>query len=356
MPEFVASESEAGQRLDVALARRLGREPRRRATADRRRSGQSRGPRARQGSPAARRRGGHVRAAGATCTTLSAEDVPYTLVYEDEALLVVDKPAGVVVHPAPGHEHGTLVQGLLARGIAGGHESRPGVVHRLDRDTSGLLIVARTPDAHRRLVSQMARREIARRYVALLAGALPHDEGTVDAPLGRHVRDRKRMSVHTTRPHRAVTHFVVRERLPGYTLLDVRLETGRTHQIRVHFAALGYPVAGDVTYGDRARRPAGLTRQFLHAAHLEFAHPLSGEPLSFDAPLPADLAAFLAARGARVRSERRPRRLPASLTPPSSRATVGKTFNPGPERPERGTVMHAQNSRAAHQRAVFFYV
>jgi 23S rRNA pseudouridine1911/1915/1917 synthase len=226
-------------------------------------------------------------------TVLRAEDVPYTLVFEDEALLVVDKPAGVVVHPAPGHEHGTLVQGLLSRGIAGGHESRPGIVHRLDRDTSGLLIVARTPDAHRRLVSQMARREIARRYVALLAGALPQDEGTIDAPLGRHVRDRKRMSIHTTRPHRAVTHFVVRERLPGYTLLDVRLETGRTHQIRVHFAALGYPIAGDTTYGDRAQRPAGLARQFLHAAHLEFAHPLSGAPLSFDAPLPADLAVFL---------------------------------------------------------------
>ena len=294
MADFVASETEAGQRLDVALARRIG---------------QSRADAQRLIATAMVTIDGRVLGKGhllregevvsyslpaPRATTLSAEDVPYTLVYEDEALLVVDKPAGVVVHPAPGHEHGTLVQGLLARGIAGGHESRPGVVHRLDRDTSGLLIVARTPDAHRRLVSQMARREIARRYVALLSGALPHDEGTVDAPLGRHVRDRKRISVHTTRPHRAVTHFVVRERLPGYTLLDVRLETGRTHQIRVHFAALGYPVAGDVTYGDRARRPAGLTRQFLHAAHLEFAHPLSGEPLSFDAPLPADLAAFLA--------------------------------------------------------------
>ena len=226
--------------------------------------------------------------------TLTAEDVPYTLVYEDEALLVVDKPAGVVVHPAPGHEHGTLVQGLLGRGIAGGHESRPGVVHRLDRDTSGLLIVARTAEAHRRLVAQMARREITRSYVALLVGALPQDEGTIDAPLGRHVRDRKRISIHTTRPRRAVTHFRVRRRFPGYTLVDVRLETGRTHQIRVHFAALGYPVAGDTTYGGRGRRPAGLARQFLHAAHLELAHPLSGEPLSFDAPLPDDLAGFLA--------------------------------------------------------------
>jgi 23S rRNA pseudouridine1911/1915/1917 synthase len=293
MADFAASEIEAGLRLDVVLAGRLG---------------QSRAAVQRliessavtiDGRVAGK---GHLLRGGETVayvlppprpTVLRAEDVPYTLVFEDAALLVVDKPAGVVVHPAPGHEHGTLVQGLLSRGIAGGHESRPGIVHRLDRDTSGLLIVARTPDAHRRLVSQMARREIARRYVALLAGALPQDEGTIDAPLGRHVRDRKRMSIHTTRPHRAVTHFVVRERLPGYTLLDVRLETGRTHQIRVHFAALGYPVAGDTTYGDRAHRPAGLARQFLHAAHLEFAHPLSGAPLSFDAPLPADLAVFL---------------------------------------------------------------
>ena len=293
MPDFAASETEAGLRLDVVLAGRLG---------------QSRAAVQRliessavtiDGRVAGK---GHLLRGGETVayvlppprpTVLRAEDVPYTLVFEDAALLVVDKPAGVVVHPAPGHEHGTLVQGLLSRGIAGGHESRPGIVHRLDRDTSGLLIVARTPDAHRRRVSQMARREIARRYVALLAGALPQDEGTIDAPLGRHVRDRKRMSIHTTRPHRAVTHFVVRERLPGYTRLDVRLETGRTHQIRVHFAALGYPVAGDTTYGDRAHRPAGLARQFLHAAHLEFAHPLSGAPLSFDAPLPADLAVFL---------------------------------------------------------------
>ena len=295
MPDFAASDSDVGVRLDTTLARRLGVS---RAAAQR--LIESRAVTV-DGRAAAK---GHVLRGGERVTyelpparpaTLTAEDVPYTLVYEDEALLVVDKPAGVVVHPAPGHEHGTLVQGLLGRGIAGGHESRPGVVHRLDRDTSGLLIVARTPDAHRRLVAQMARREITRSYVALLVGALPQDAGTIDAPLGRHVRDRKRISIHTTRPRRAVTHFRVRRRLPGYTLLDVRLETGRTHQIRVHFAALGYPVAGDTTYGEQGRRPAGLARQFLHAAHLEFAHPLSGAPLSFDAPLPDDLAGFLAA-------------------------------------------------------------
>ena len=292
MAEFVVEAGEAGLRLDTALARRLG---------------QSRAAAQRLIESGAVTIDGHTAAKGQVlrgeervayeppppaAATLTAEDVPFTLVYEDEALLVVDKPAGVVVHPAPGHEHGTLVQGLLPHGIAGGHESRPGVVHRLDRDTSGLLIVARTPEAHRRLVAQMARREIARRYVALLAGALPQDEGTIDAPLGRHVRDRKRISIHTTRPRRAVTHFTVRRRLAGYTLVDVRLETGRTHQIRVHFAALGFPVAGDATYG-RPVRPSGLERQFLHAAHLEFAHPQTGAPLSFDAPLPADLAGFL---------------------------------------------------------------
>jgi len=294
VPGFEASGDELGARLDAALARRLDLS---RAAAQRLIES---GAVTVGGRRAAK---SHVLRAGdavayetppPTATVLAAEDVPYRLVYEDDDLLVVDKPAGVVVHPAPGHEHGTLVQGLIARGIAGGHESRPGVVHRLDRDTSGLLIVARTAAAHRRLVDQMARREIARRYVALVVGDLPHDDATIDAPLGRHVRDRTRMSLHTTRPRRAVTHVTVRRRLAGFSLLDVRLETGRTHQIRVHLAALGHPVAGDVVYGSR-RRPPGLDRQFLHAAHLELRHPVSGAALVFDAPLPDDLAGFLAA-------------------------------------------------------------
>ncbi len=294
MPGFVPSGDELGVRLDAALARRLDTS---RAAAQRLIES---GAVTVAGRPAGK---SHVLRAGdevayeaprPAATKLTAEAVPYRLVYEDDDLLVVDKPAGVVVHPAPGHEHGTLVQGLLARGIAGGHESRPGVVHRLDRDTSGLLIVARTTVAHRRLVEQMARREITRRYVALVVGDLPHDAATIDAPLGRHVRDRKRISVHTTRPRRAVTHVAVRRRLPGYTLLDVRLETGRTHQIRVHLAALGHAVAGDTVYGAR-QRPPGLDRQFLHAAHLELRHPTSGAALAFDAPLPDDLAGFLTA-------------------------------------------------------------
>jgi 23S rRNA pseudouridine1911/1915/1917 synthase len=227
---------------------------------------------------------------------LSAEDVPYGMVYEDDWLLVVDKPAGVVVHPAPGHEHGTLAQGLVSRGARGGHELRPGIVHRLDKDTSGLLIVAKSDDAYRVLVAAMERREIKRIYVALLYGHLSHDEGTIDAPMGRHVRDRRRMSLHSQAARRAVTHFRVLDRAPGYTFVRVRLETGRTHQIRVHFAAVGHAVAGDVQYSRRPR-PEGLRRQFLHAAGLEMPHPADGRRLEFRSPLPADLSGFLSGVG-----------------------------------------------------------
>ncbi len=185
---------------------------------------------------------------------LTQEHVPYALVYEDDWLLVVDKPAGVVVHPAPGHEHGTLAQGLVDHGAAGGHELRPGIVHRLDKDTSGLLIVARGDESYRRLVAAMERRDITRVYLALVCGDLPQDEGTIDAPIGRHVRDRKRMSLHTTSGRPAVTHFRVLGRAPGYTLLRVQLETGRTHQIRVHFALAR--VSGDRR---RAVRPAAAS-------------------------------------------------------------------------------------------------
>ena len=227
---------------------------------------------------------------------LTQEQVPFALVYEDDWLLVVDKPAGVVVHPAPGHEHGTLAQGLVDHGAAGGHELRPGIVHRLDKDTSGLLIVARGDESYRRLVATMERRDITRVYLALVCGALPQDEGTIDAPIGRHVRDRKRMSLHTTSGRRAVTHFRVLGRAPGFTLVRVQLETGRTHQIRVHFAALGYPVAGDAQYGRRPR-PEGLGRQFLHATHLAFPHPEDGRQMSFASPLPPELRAFLEGTG-----------------------------------------------------------
>jgi 23S rRNA pseudouridine1911/1915/1917 synthase len=169
-------------------------------------------------------------------------------------------------------------------------------VHRLDKDTSGLLLVARREDAYRRLVAAMERREIGRTYVALLTGALPQDEGVIDAPIGRHLRDRKRMSVHTGAPRRAVTHFRTLARAAAFTLVEVRLETGRTHQIRVHFATLGYPVAGDVQYGRRPR-PEGLGRQFLHAARLVFPHPENGREISCSSPLPPELARFAASLG-----------------------------------------------------------
>ena len=224
-------------------------------------------------------------------SAIVAEEVPYAVVYEDEWMMVIDKPAGVVVHPAPGHEHGTLAQGLVARGARGGHELRPGIVHRLDKDTSGLLIVARSEAAYRVLVAAMERRDIKRVYIALLYGDLPESEGTIDAPMGRHFRDRKRMSLHSAAPRPAVTHFRVLGRAAGYTLVRVQLETGRTHQIRVHFAALGYAVAGDAQYGRRPR-PEGLGRQFLHAARLSLAHPQDERPLEFASPLPPDLAGF----------------------------------------------------------------
>jgi 23S rRNA pseudouridine1911/1915/1917 synthase len=216
--------------------------------------------------------------------------------YEDEHLLVVDKPAGLVVHPAPGHAEGTLVHGLLAYDVEGGEEpDRPGIVHRLDRDTSGLLVVARSPEAHRRLQELVRTRVLTREYLALVVGAPRSRRGTVDAPIGRDRNDPLRQSLDTVTPREAVTHFEVAELLPRHTLLRVSLETGRTHQIRVHLAAIELPVAGDPLYG----RPGelGLGRQFLHAARLAFTHPFTGAPVDIRSPLPADLeAALVAAR------------------------------------------------------------
>jgi 23S rRNA pseudouridine1911/1915/1917 synthase len=217
--------------------------------------------------------------------------------YEDEHLLVVDKPAGLVVHPAPGHASGTLVHGLLAHDVEGGDEpDRPGIVHRLDRDTSGLLVVARSPEAHRRLQELVRVRELTREYSALVVGRPRSRAGTIDAPIGRDRNDAQRHSLDTDTPRAAVTHFEVDELLARHALLRVKLETGRTHQIRVHLQAIELPVAGDRVYG----RPGelGLERQFLHAARLAFEHPFTGEHVDVRSPLPADLAAALAsARG-----------------------------------------------------------
>jgi 23S rRNA pseudouridine1911/1915/1917 synthase len=223
------------------------------------------------------------------------EGAPHEVVWEDEHLLVVDKPAGVVVHPAPGHRGGTLAQALAGR-AAGGDPERPGIVHRLDRDTSGLLVVAKGDAVLRALQAQLGAREIEREYLALVEGRPPALSGTIDAPLGRDRRNRTRRSGDTDDPRPAVTHFELAEALPATTLLRVRLETGRTHQIRAHLLAIGHPVAGDPEYGHAGL--LGLERQFLHAARLAFAHPVTGEAVEVSSALPADLAhALERARG-----------------------------------------------------------
>lgn len=225
-----------------------------------------------------------------------AQPAPFTVAFEDEHLLVVDKPAGVVVHPARGHATGTLVQALAGRAAGGDSPERPGIVHRLDRDTSGLLVVARSEAVHRKLKSMLQRREIAREYLALVEGRPPARSGTIDAPLGRDRRERTVISTETDDPREAVTHFEIERALPRATLLRVRLETGRTHQIRAHLKAIGHPVAGDPVYGTPGAY--GLERQFLHAARLAFDHPVTGERVDVRSPLPADLERALEAAGA----------------------------------------------------------
>jgi 23S rRNA pseudouridine1911/1915/1917 synthase len=218
------------------------------------------------------------------------------IVHLDGDLAVIEKPAGLVVHSAPSHRGETLVD--LLGGIAGGGEgSRAGIVHRLDKDTSGLMLVARNEEAHRELARQVKAREVEREYTALVEGHLGSRTGTIDAPLGRHRRERTKRAVKGAGSREARTHFEAIEVLPRDTLVHARLETGRTHQIRVHFAAIGHPVAGDREYGTAALY--GLTRQFLHASGLGFAHPRTGKRLSFASELPDDLRAAL--RRARAR-------------------------------------------------------
>ena len=239
---------------------------------------------------------------------LVPEDVPLDVVYEDDHLIVVEKPYGMVVHPAPGHRSGTLVHALLGRyGSLSpvGLPNRPGIVHRLDRDTSGLLIVARRAEAQRALSKALARREIGRGYLAAVWGRFDPDQATIDRPIGRDPKDRKRMAV-VEEGRRAVTHARRLERWPAADLLAVRLETGRTHQIRVHVADTGHPIVCDPIYGagwERGMTGAGgqwalrfarrVDRLFLHAARLSFTHPVSGERLTFTSPLPEPLAGAL---------------------------------------------------------------
>lgn len=216
---------------------------------------------------------------------------PFTIAYEDEHLLVVDKGPGVVVHPARGHREDTLSQ-LLAHSASGGDPERAGIVHRLDRDTSGLLVVARSEQAHALLQRALARRQIEREYLALVEGRPPARSGTIEAPIGRDPRVRTRMAVGGAHAREARTHFELDRALPDSSLLRLYLETGRTHQIRVHLRAIGHPVAGDPEYGTAGL--FGLERQFLHAARLSFDHPVTGERVEVRSPLPDDLRRALA--------------------------------------------------------------
>jgi 23S rRNA pseudouridine1911/1915/1917 synthase len=217
---------------------------------------------------------------------------PFGVAYEDEHLLVVDKPAGVVVHPARGHWTGTLAQALDGRGAEGGESWRAGLVHRLDRNTSGLLVVAKDAEVHRALKQLLAERHLRREYLALIHGHPEARTGTIDAPIGRHRRERVLMSIDTDEPREARTHFEIERLLPASTLVRVALETGRTHQIRVHMAAIGHPVCGDPQYGTAGEY--GLERQFLHAARLAFEHPVTGASVDVRSELPADLQSALA--------------------------------------------------------------
>ncbi|NPV91431.1 MAG: RluA family pseudouridine synthase [Firmicutes bacterium] len=223
-------------------------------------------------------------------TTLEvvAQEIPLSVVYEDQDIVVIDKPPGLVVHPAAGNYQGTLVNALLAHcddlSSIGG-VARPGIVHRLDKDTSGLLVAAKNDLAHQSLAQQIKERRMSRRYLALVHGTIRENEGRVEAAIGRHATDRKRMAVVKKGGKMAITHYRVLERLPGCSLIEAVLDTGRTHQIRVHLAYLGHPVVGDPTYGQK-KPDRGMPGQALHAYRLEFDHPRSGERLRFEAPLP----------------------------------------------------------------------
>ncbi|MGJ5835237.1 RluA family pseudouridine synthase [Bacillus sp. G402] len=225
---------------------------------------------------------------------VEAESMDLDIYYEDEDVLVVNKPRGMVVHPAPGHVTGTLVNGLMAHcndlsGING--VMRPGIVHRIDKDTSGLLMVAKNDMAHESLVNQLVAKTVTRKYTAVVHGIIQHDTGTIDAPIGRDKKDRQSMTVTKENAKQAVTHFDVMERFKDFTVVECRLETGRTHQIRVHMKYIGYPLAGDPKYGPR--KTVDFNGQLLHAGVLGFDHPRTGKYMEFTAPIPADMRGFI---------------------------------------------------------------
>jgi 23S rRNA pseudouridine1911/1915/1917 synthase len=300
--ELTVTEGDAGRRLDALLAEPLGSRSRAGRLIDAGAVRVDGAVRPKRHKVVAGERVSVEEAVEAVAPADVGATVDFDVPYEDEYLLVVDKPAGLVVHPARGHQTGTLAQALEGRNpapVAGDSEWRAGLVHRLDRDTSGLLVVAKSDAVHETLKAALQRRDIAREYLALVEGRPPAKSGTIDAPIGRDRRVRVRMSTDTDVPREARTHFELLEALPGTTLLRVKLETGRTHQIRVHLQAIGHPVAGDPEYGRAGL--LGLERQFLHAARLAFEHPVTGEPVAVESPLPADLVVALdRARGRRV--------------------------------------------------------
>jgi 23S rRNA pseudouridine1911/1915/1917 synthase len=288
--ELVAGEADAGRRLDVVLSERpeVGSRAKAQRLIDAGLVSVDDRPRPKSHSVSA---GERIRVDDEPerAPDARAEGVEFGVAYEDDDLIVVDKPAGLVVHPAPSHPTGTLAQALAGR-AAGGEAFRPGIVHRLDRDTSGLLVVAKNEETHRALQDQIRRREVRREYLALVEGRPDARRGTIDAPIGRDRGQRTVVSTRTDRPRDARTHFEFEQELPRTTLLRVSLETGRTHQIRAHLAAIGHPVAGDPTYGGGSSgRRLGLTRQFLHSANLVFSHPRTGEMIRCESKLPADL-------------------------------------------------------------------
>jgi len=229
-------------------------------------------------------------------TELRPEAIPLDIVYEDADVVVINKPRGMVVHPAAGHPSGTVVNALLhhCRDLSGiNGVMRPGIVHRIDKDTSGLLMAAKNDFAHLSLAAQLKDHTVIRRYRAIVYGDIPHDRGTIDAPLGRAPHDRKLFTVTDKGGKHAVTHFSVLERFGDYTFVELQLETGRTHQIRVHMKYIGYPLVGDPVYGGRSGRTLGMTGQALHAGTLGFVHPRTGKQLEFSVPLPDDMKQVL---------------------------------------------------------------
>jgi 23S rRNA pseudouridine1911/1915/1917 synthase len=279
---FEVTPEEAGERLDRLIARRLGlsRSVARRMIEE----GLVRADGVKEFSQSRRVKSGEHVEARLIAGRSDAEDIPVPVVFEDDHLLVVDKYAGLVVHPGAGNRSGTLVNALLSRGIAGGGDpERPGVVHRLDRDTSGLMVVAKNEEAYSGLVAALSQRRVGRTYRTLVVGEGLPAAGTVNSPVGRDPANPTLMAAGVGKP--AVTHFEVLREAAGHTMLTVRLETGRTHQIRVHLSAIGHPVYADPLYGE----PVSGRRLWLHAEHLTFVHPVTGETLAFESPIPEDL-------------------------------------------------------------------